>query len=81
LYVVSGTVVGEDEELVGEVLALDADDGSEIWRAATPSPILTSPVIVGNELVVAPLRYSALLLVYDLETGELVWEFVPPSNE
>jgi outer membrane protein assembly factor BamB len=81
VYVVSGSVTGDEEELVGEVLALNAEDGREIWRTATPSPILTSPVVIGEELVVAPLKYSALLLVYDLENGALVWEFVPPSGE
>lgn len=81
LYVVSGRLEGEDDELVGEVLALDASDGSEIWRTPAPAPILTSPVIVGDELVVAPLAHSSLLMVYKLEDGALAWSFDPPSND
>lgn len=81
LYVGSGDVEGEEEERAGQVLALNADDGSEVWRRQTPAPVFTSPVTVGNHLVVAFLDEAVLqLLVYEIDSGNLTWEYSPPSE-
>ena len=81
LYVGSGDIEGEEEEREGQVLALDADDGSEVWRRQTPAPVFTSPVRIGNNLVVAFLDGGVLqLLVYELDSGDLTWEYSPPSE-
>ncbi len=81
LYVGSGDIEGEEEEREGQVLALNADDGSEVWRRQTPAPVFTSPVRIGNNLVVAFLDGGVLqLLVYELDSGDLTWEYSPPSE-
>ena len=81
LYVGSGDIEGEEEEREGQVLALNAGDGSEIWRRQAPAPIFTSPVRVGDNLVVAFLDEAVLqLLVYELDTGDLTWEYSPPAE-
>lgn len=81
LYVVSGDIEGEEEEREGQVLALNAEDGSEVWRRPTPAPVFTSPVRIGDSLVVAFLDEAVLqLLVYELDTGDLTWEYSPPSE-
>lgn len=75
LYVVSGRGEGDDDDLRGEVLALDAETGEQLWRQEIPAPIFTSPVIVEDELVVAPLGNEAILLVYNLQSGAETWRF------
>lgn len=83
LYVASGQVTTEAEDgvLRGELFALKGADGSEVWRVPTPAPIFTAPVIVEDMIVVAPLAYSSLLIVYDMATGAQGWVFTPPAQE
>lgn len=81
LYVVAGDIEGEEEDREGRILALDASDGSEMWRREAPAPIFTSPARVGDHLVIAFLDDAALqLLVYELETGDLTWQYSPPTE-
>lgn len=81
LYVGSGDIEGEEEEREGQVLALDAEDGSTVWQKQAPAPVFTSPVHIGDNLVVAFLDDAVLqLLVYELDSGDLTWEYSPPSE-
>ena len=82
LYLGSGEVEGEEEERGGQILALNADDGSEVWRRQAPAPVFTSPLRVGDNLVVAFLDDEVLqLLVYEVDSGDLTWEYSPPTEE
>lgn len=81
LYVGSGDIEGDEEEREGQMLALNAGDGSEVWRRQAPAPIFTSPVRVGDNLVVAFLDDAELqLIVYELDSGDLTWEYSPPAE-
>lgn len=81
VYFGSGLLDNDEELDAGELLAFDVESGEEVWRRSVPAAIFTTPAIIGDELVVAPLNYSALLLVFDLEDGTQTWEFIPPSGE
>jgi outer membrane protein assembly factor BamB len=81
VYFVSGLLDSDDEVDAGEILALDAETGAEVWQRSIPAAVFTTPVVIGDELVVAPLNFSALLLVFDLEDGTQTWEFIPPASE
>jgi outer membrane protein assembly factor BamB len=59
---------GED----GGLHALAFDDGSPIWLFPTGSPIVSSPVVVGDQVFIA----SGLnLYAIDLHTGTGLWRF------
>jgi outer membrane protein assembly factor BamB len=81
VYFGSGLLDSDEGVDAGEILALDAETGAEVWRRPIPAAVFTTPVVIGDELVVAPLNYSALLLVFDLADGTQTWEFIPPSGE
>lgn len=81
LYVPSGQVEGDEETREGQLLALAADDGSERWRRQTPAPAFSAPVAVGENVVVAVQDQGVLhLLVYDMDSGDQVWDYTPPSE-
>lgn len=82
LFVASGEVEGEEEARAGELLALDGESGNELWRRQTPAPVFSTPADVGNNVVVAIQDQGILhLLVYDMESGDQVWDYTPPSEE
>lgn len=83
VFVVSGEVEGEEEERGGQVLALDAESGERVWDEDTPAPVFSTPVRVGNNVVVAVQNQEGILqlLVYDMESGDQVWDYTPPSEE
>ena len=81
LFVASGEVEGDEEEREGQLLALDAEDGSEVWRRQAPAPVFSTPVVVGENVIVAVQDQGVLqLLVYDMDSGDLVWDYTPPSE-
>jgi outer membrane protein assembly factor BamB len=72
---------GDTESGQGLLMAMTADDGGELlWQQATPAPLYTTPVIVGTNIVVTVQDESALLLAYDLMTGDEVWRIPPPAR-
>lgn len=84
LYVVAGEVNGDEAERGGLVLALDVTDEAvtELWRRQTQAPVFTPPVLVGDNLVVAMsgAETPLLLSVYDIGSGDQVWDYSPPSE-
>lgn len=81
LFVASGEVEGDEDEREGEVLALAAEDGSEVWRRQAPAPVFSTLVSVGESVIVAVQDQGVLqLLVYDMDSGDLVWNYTPPSE-
>ncbi len=62
-----------------EVLALNAEDGTVLWRRGMPAPVHSAPVVVGAQ--VAVLARNNRLSVLDADTGEPVWDAVGPSAE
>jgi outer membrane protein assembly factor BamB len=60
--------------LDGDLLVLDADDGSEIWQRNLSAEILVSPVIADGKVLVR--TADGRLLTYELNTGNLLWDTV-----
>jgi outer membrane protein assembly factor BamB len=76
VYVGSGSE--PDSEVDDGVLtALNAEDGEEIWSASIPAPLYTTPVVVDDVVVVAIQSESALLMAFELNSGEKAWTYIP----
>lgn len=71
---------GDIETERGSIVALDAKTGSVIWDEETPAPIFTTPVVVGDKIVVAMIGESSLLIGFNLETGNIEFDFNPEST-
>ncbi len=68
------------ETPTGALTAYAAEDGRQLWQVPTPAPLYATPVIVGDEtLVIALQGEGALLIGYDLETGNELWRYTPPA--
>ena len=71
--------VGSGEGLVvlgttsGEVIALDAGDGSERWRSSVSSEVLSAPAVGREQIFVQ--SNDGRLAALDIETGERRWRF------
>ncbi len=62
--------VGSDD---GAIYAIDAEAGGEpLWLFASGSSSVRSPVISGDEVVVAA---GAMLISLDRATGEVIWQY------
>jgi outer membrane protein assembly factor BamB len=72
--------VGNEETGEGLLVALDARTGAELWQQTTPAPLFSTPVVVGDSIVVALQHETAVIIIYDLETGNLIRNYVPPSG-
>jgi outer membrane protein assembly factor BamB len=57
----------------GVVTAFAVDDGRILWQQNTRVPLFTTPVVVGESLVVVVDSDDALLHVYSLQDGSLQW--------
>ena len=72
--------LGNEESEEGLLVAIDAANGKELWQTTTPAPLFTSPVIIGEVIVVAMQSEAGVLQGYELETGDLDWSYVPPES-
>lgn len=87
------TVDGTDALVVGSgmtVHAVAADDGADLWshplgETGTSTEILSSPLVVGNTVVVTYDAHGAAeptgIKALSLETGEEVWYFDPENGD
>lgn len=76
VYVAS---LGNEQSEEGLLVALDAATGEELWQATTPAPLFSTPVVVGDVIVVAMQSEVAILQAYKLDTGDLDWNYLPPE--
>jgi outer membrane protein assembly factor BamB len=65
----------------GLVLALDLETNEILWERPTTDAIYTSPVPLGDMLLVAPAQGDVLLHVLDVEKGAVEWDFTPHAEE
>lgn len=77
VYVAS---LGNEQSEEGLLVALDAATGEELWQATTPAPLFSTPVVVGDIIVVAMQSEAGILQAYELETGDLAWSYLPPES-
>jgi outer membrane protein assembly factor BamB len=85
VYIGAGDVDPETDEEIGTLTALTTVDGepAQLWQETTPAPVYTTPVIVGDALVVAVPVDTLTLKFFDLGTGEKKWEdwtISPPGD-
>lgn len=79
LYVASEFASGE-ETTVGALSAYAVAGGEAVWQQLTPAPLYTNPVVVGDDtIVVAMQNPNALLIGYDLATGQESWRYSTPA--
>lgn len=77
-----GDKTTDKDQQQGTLLALATADGTELWRQRTSVPVYSTPVIVGDQLVVALNSTQGLLFLYNLETGQQQGEpLAPPAAE
>ena len=76
-FLTGGVGVGEGKILVGttrgEVIALDAGDGSEVWRSQLTSEVLSPPV--GDEGVVMAQTNDGRLIALEGNDGAVRWSY------
>jgi outer membrane protein assembly factor BamB len=56
----------------GQVLALEAHNGQEIWRRPLPGRTESSPLVVGNKVILG--CECGTLFAFDRITGKTLWE-------
>ncbi len=83
VFISSVIGVATDDEQTGELLAVSAETGDQLWRKELSTPIFTSPVIAGDRLVVLFSNSAdnpVELRFYDLATGSESGLFVPADS-
>jgi outer membrane protein assembly factor BamB len=63
----------------GWLTAYNAATGDQLWQETTPAPLYATPVVVDNSIVVALQSTEALLIGFDLDTGNEQWRYTPPA--
>jgi outer membrane protein assembly factor BamB len=70
-----GLAIAGDKLIVpsgyGYVMALKLEDGAEVWRKHTESPMSGSPAIMGERAFVTSTNNE--VYAFDINTGEIVW--------
>lgn len=74
----AGLLEVEKAERKGTLVALDAETGDEMWRETTVASIFTTPVFVGDSIVVAFDSGEKLtIVVFSTQDGSELWTFEP----
>ena len=74
--------VGNEESEEGLLVALSAETGEELWQRTTPAPLFSTPVIVGDVIVIglhSTGDSKELLIAYNLESGDKEWTYIQPE--
>jgi outer membrane protein assembly factor BamB len=71
MTIVSGSELGEGEDMTGEIVALDVATGKEKWSHELPSAAFSAPVVV-NDVVFAG-SYDGSLVALDTASGGELW--------
>jgi outer membrane protein assembly factor BamB len=69
--------LGPEGDRRGRVLALDAADGREHWRADLPAPVRADPVVAGGRVYVGTL--AGRLYALDAADGSEIWRVEAPD--
>ena len=72
--------LGNSETEEGLLVAMDAATGDELWQTTTPAPLFSTPIIIGDVIVVAMQSEAGILQAYELETGDPDWSYTPPES-
>jgi outer membrane protein assembly factor BamB len=63
---------------LGEVVAVDLSDGSEVWTYETGAAVNTSPSVDGDNIYVGD--SEGTFHAFDMDTGDLQWTYDTSSN-
>lgn len=64
----------------GMLTAYSTADGTQKWSQSISAPLLATPVIVGDDTIVVGMQNSdALLIGFDLATGQELWRYSLPG--
>ena len=78
LYIASQT---DGETPAGSLTAYSLTDGTMKWTQPTAVPLLATPVVVGDDTIVVGLQNAdALLIGFDLATGQELWRYSLPET-
>lgn len=78
LYIASQT---NGETPAGALTAFSTTDGTQLWSQPTAAPLLATPVVVGDDtIVVGSQDPNALLIGFDLVTGQELWRYALPEE-
>jgi outer membrane protein assembly factor BamB len=78
LYIASQTTA--DDAATGALTAYSTADGTQLWSQATEAPLMTTPVVVGDDTIVVGSQDTAALLIgFDLATGQELWRYALPE--
>ena len=71
----------EGDTLSGTLTAYSTTDGTQKWSQPTAAPLLATPVVVGEDTIVVGLQNAdALLIGFDLVTGQELWRYSLPES-
>jgi len=77
IYIASQTT---DDPPAGALTAYSTADGNQLWSQRTATPLSTTPVVVGDAIVVGTQDTAALLIGFDLATGQELWRYALPES-
>lgn len=78
IYIASQTT---DDPPVGALTAYSTADGNQLWTQRTTMPLSTTPVVVGEDAIVVGTQDAAALLIgFDLATGQELWRYALPET-
>lgn len=69
-----------DGSIAGALTAYSTIDGKQLWSQRTATPLTTSPVVVEDAIVVGTQDTAALLIGFDLATGQELWRYALPGT-
>lgn len=78
VYVASQTT---DSPPAGMLSAYSIADGNQLWSQKVQAPLATTPVIVGGDSIVVGTQDTAALLIgFNLATGQELWRYALPET-
>jgi outer membrane protein assembly factor BamB len=78
LYI--GSQVTSGDTSTGALTAYSTADGAQLWSQPTSAPLLAAPVVVGDDTIVVALQNAdALLIGFDLASGQELWRYALPE--
>jgi outer membrane protein assembly factor BamB len=63
----------------GNIYAVDADSGRQIWKRSTKGPVASTPAVVNG--IVYALSYDGKLYALDSKTGAVQWKFATEGEK
>lgn len=80
LYIASFKENPQTQDPIGVLTAISTEtEGSVLWQQELTMPIYTTPVVVGDDVIVAVQGTEDLLIAFDKLTGTKKWDIAPPT--